>query len=211
MSTRRAAAVRRPARPRGDLRSGILRAARRLCFTHGPDGVTARAVARAVGVSPTAIYLHFRGLDDLLDHLRMEGHELLASYLQGVDSALPPAERVRGMGRAYHRFGTEHPRYFDLMFQGRSASRRRDAVQREMFTLLLLRDVVQAGIATGAFRRDLDPMVATNALWAEVHGVTALHAAGLLVETSAGHADEVLDAVLDGALRWLAPPSAEQR
>jgi hypothetical protein len=29
--------------------------------------------------------------------------------------------------------------------------------------------------------------------------------AGLLVETSAGHADEVLEAVLDAAERWLVP------
>jgi len=211
MLTRPLAAARSATRPRGDLRERIVHAARRLCFAHGPEGVTARAVARAVGVSPTAIYLHFRGLDDLLDHLRMEGHELLASYLRSVDAALAPAERIRGMGRAYHRFGQDHPRYFDLMFEGSPRTRRRDAVQREMFTLLLLRDVVQAGIATGAFRHDLDPMVVTNALWAQVHGVTALRAAGLLVETSAGHADEVLETVLDGGLRWLAPRGAERR
>src|SRR5262245_7734152 len=211
MLTRPTTTARSASEPRGDLRARILRAARRLSFAHGPEGVTARAVAHAVGVSPTAIYLHFHGLDDLLDHLRMEGHELLASYLRGVDASLAPAERIRGMGRAYHRYGQDHPRYFDLMFEGSSRTRRRDAVQREMFTLLLLRDVVQAGIATGAFRRDLDPMVVTNALWAEVHGVTALRAAGLLVETSAGHADEVLETVLDGALRWLAPRGAERR
>jgi hypothetical protein len=98
------------------------------------------------------------------------------------------------------------------MFHGGSgAPHRREAVQREMFTLLLLRDVVVAGIAGGELRRDLDPLVVTNALWAEIHGVTSLTIAGLLVETSAGHADAVLDAVLDGALRWLAPPSARAR
>ena len=190
-----------------DLRAAILRAARRLHGAHGSDGVTARAVAQAVGVSPTALYLHFRSIDDLLDQLRMEGHERLAGYLRAAEGPTA-AERIRAMGRAYHRFGIENPGAFDLMFHARgSTPHRRAAVQREMFTLLLLRDVVVAG----ELRRDLDPMVVTNALWAEIHGVTSLTIAGLLVETAAGHADAVLDAVLDGAVRWLAPAGARTR
>jgi AcrR family transcriptional regulator len=194
-----------------DLRAAILRAARRLHGTHGSDGVTARAVAQAVGVSPTALYLHFRSIDDLLDQLRMEAHERLAGYLRAAEGSTA-TERIRAMGRAYHRFGVENPGAFDLMFDARHQTpHRRAAVQREMFTLLLLRDVVVAGIAAGELRRDLDPMVVTNALWAEIHGVTSLMIAGLLVETSAGHADAVLDAVLDGAVRWLAPAAARAR
>ena len=205
MLTRRAAVAARPGRRPGSLRTAILRAARRLHAANGADGVTARALARAVGVSPTAIYLHFRGIDDVLEQLRMDGHERLATYLRGAGGATA-TERIRAMGRAYFRFGVEQPEYFDLMFHGApGAARQRDAVHREMFTLLLLRDAVVAGIAAGEVRDDVDPMVVTNALWAEVHGVTALRAAGLLVETSDGHADEVLDAVLDAALRWLVP------
>jgi AcrR family transcriptional regulator len=165
-----------------------------------------------VGVSPTALYLHFRSLEDVLEHLRMEGHERLAAYLRGVDAGLPALDRIREMGRAYFRFGLEHKGDFDLMFHDRpGAPRKREAVQREMFTLLILRDVVVSGIAGGELRRDLDPTVTTNALWAEIHGVTALMAAGLLVETSAGHAEAVVDAVLDAALRWLAPARSERR
>ena len=57
------------------------------------------------------------------------------------------------MGRAYFRFGVEQPADFDLMFHGRPGdARRREAVHREMFTLLILRDVVVAGIAAGELR-----------------------------------------------------------
>ena len=156
-------------------------------------------------MSATALYLHFKGIEDVLDQLRIEGHEVLARYLRSADPKLPAPARIREMGRSYYRFGLENPRYFDLMFGPRPGARRRESVHREMFTLLLLRDAVQAGIATGTLRRDLDASVATNALWAEIHGITALAVAGLLVETSAGHADEVLEAVLDSAERWLAP------
>lgn len=210
MLTSRSGAAVRTRRAGGDLRNAILRAARRLHAARGADGVTARALAQAVGVSPTALYLHFRGIDDVLEQLRMEGHERLATYLRGATGTSAP-ERIRAMGRAYYRFGLEHPGEFDLMFHDRpAAARRPDAVRREMFTLLILRDVVVAGIAAGELRADLDPMVITNALWAEIHGVTSLMTSALLVETSAGHAEEVLEAVLDGIARWLAAPPAER-
>ena len=211
MLTRRAPGASRTVRRGGDLRTAILRAARRLYLAHGTDGVTARRVAAAIGTSPTAIYLHFRGLGEILEHLRMEGHERLASYLTAVDASLPAPGRLREMGRAYFRFGVDHPGYFALMFQGGPGSRRRrEAVQREMSTLFILRDVVQAGMKRHELRSDLDPTVVTNALWAEIHGVTGLMTAGLLAETSAGHADEVREAVLEGALTWLAPRRARR-
>ena len=211
MLTRPATGAARPARRPRDLRAAILRAARRLHAAHGVEGITARALAQAVGVSPTALYLHFRSIEDVLEQLRMEGHERLAACLRAA-TGTTALDRIRAMGRAYFRFGLEHEGDFDLMFYGRpGTSRRRSAVHREMFTLLILRDVVAAGMAARELRHDLDPMVVTNALWAEIHGVTALMAAGLLVETAAGQAEAVVDAVLDSALDWLAPRPATRR
>jgi AcrR family transcriptional regulator len=194
----------------GDLKTAILRAARRLYLSGGADAVSARKIAQAVGVSATTLYLHFDGIDDLLEHLRMEGHGLLAEYLNGVDATLSAPDGIRAMGRAYHRFGVENPGWFTLMFPVRTSKPpRREAVQREMFTLMLLRDRVQRGVDAGELRRDLDVNVTTNAMWAQIHGVTALTVAGLLPATSAGHADAVRDATLEALVGWL--QSTEQR
>jgi AcrR family transcriptional regulator len=188
------------------LRQRILDAARRLYFAEGAAGVSARKVATEVGVSPTAIYLHFRGIDDLMHALRMEGHTKLADYLRAVDPTLPALDRLAEMGRAYHRFGLEHRHYYELMFLIRSADApRRDAVQHELFTLMLLRDAVAAGIAAGELRRDLDPMTVTTALWAKVHGITSLAVSGLLVQSSRAEQEAVLEAMFDGVRAWLAP------
>jgi AcrR family transcriptional regulator len=204
--------VRTTRRGAGDLKAAILRQARRLYLAGGIEAVSARKIAQGVGVSATTIYLHFRSIDDLLDHLRMEGHGVLATYLGGVDATLPALDGIRAMGRAYHRFGLENRGWFALMFPSHvTAPPRREAVQREMFTLMLLRDRVQRGIDAGDIRRDLDVMVATNALWAQIHGVTALTVAGLLVQTADGHADAVLETMLDGIERWLAAPDEEHR
>ena len=191
---------------RKNVRAAILDAARRLYFVNGADGVSARKIAQAAGCSPTALYLYYRNIDDLLEHLRMEGHMLLAGSLRRVDPALPAVEQVRAMGRAYYEFGMKHPHYYALMFSVRSTETpRREAVHREMQTLMLLRDVVRTGMDRREIRRDLDVMVATNALWAQIHGLTALAVSRLLMETAPGQQGEVLEAVLDGAARWLAP------
>jgi AcrR family transcriptional regulator len=188
------------------LKRRILDAARRLYFAHGADGVSARKIAAAVGVSPTAIYLHFRGIDDLLHALRMEGHGKLAEYLRAVDPTLPALERLGAMGRAYHRFGLENRHYYELMFLIRSADApRREAVQQELFTLMLLRDAVTSGMATGELRADLDPMVVTTALWAKVHGVTSLAVSGLLMQTTMDAQLAVLEGVFDAIAAWLTP------
>lgn len=210
-TTTQAPRVRKPPRaaPRartGDLRGAILAAARRLWLRDGPDGLSARKIAAEVGVSATALYLHFRSIDEIVDHLRIEGHQLLAGYLRQDDPGRPALEQVRALGRGYHRFALEHRAYFDLMFHGTPGQApRREAVQREMFTLMLVRDVLQRGLARGELRADLDLTVATTAVWAQIHGAATLAVAGLTPLTSDGQADAVRDAVIEATVAWLAP------
>ena len=185
-------------------RTAILDAARRLWLEHGPRGVSARKVAEAVGLSPTAIYLDFRNIEELHEHLRLEGHALLGGYLAAAGPDLPVVERIRAMGRAYHRFGLEHPREYALMFNVRAEETpRHEALVREMETLMQLRRVVEEGIARGELRADIDPMVTTNALWAQIHGVTALTVSRLLAETTHGDEAAVVEAVLDATTAWI--------
>ncbi len=189
------------------LAARILDAARRLYFAHGADGVSARKIASVVGVSPTALYLHYRGIPGVLHALRMEGHGKLATYLRGVDATLPALERLREMGRAYHRFGMENRQYYELMFLGRGAEAPgREVVQQELFTLMVLRDAVTSGMGAGEIRRDLDPMTVTTALWTQVHGVTSLAVSGLLVQATYDEQVTVLEGVFDAIRAWLTPP-----
>lgn len=193
------------------LKPAILDAARRLCFTEGVEGISARKIARRVGCSATAIYLHYRNLDDVLHHLRMEGHALLARYFAEVDATLPPAARLLEMGRAYHRFGTEHPNYYELMFLYRFKDvPSRELVDQEIFTLMIVRDVVQSGVDAGAVRSDLDPFTIAHGLWSTMHGITALAVTGLLVRTAPGRDRVLVDGVLDGIARWIAPPPSRR-
>lgn len=191
--------TRRSARPKAPLKEAILEAARKLCFAEGVDGVSARKIARQVGCTAPAIYSHYRNIDDVLHHLRMEGHGLLAEYFNRVDPSLPPMKRLRDLGRAYYRFATEHPKYYEVMFLSRFKDPpRREFVQREIFTLLIIRDVLREGMDVGAIRNDVDPMMLANAVWSQIHGLASVAISGLLVLTAEGHADDLLETVLDG-------------
>ncbi len=195
----------RPGKPRANaLKPAILDAARKLCFSEGVDGISARKIARQVGCSATAIYLHYENVDDVLHHLRMEGHSLLAEYFRAVDPTRPPLERLLEMGRAYYRFGVEHPNYYDLMFLHRlgEAVLRRESVQQEIFTLMLVRDAVKSAQDAGVVRTDMDPFTIAHGLWSTMHGLTSLAVSGLLVRTAPGQDKVLLDAAIDSLERW---------
>ena len=198
----------RSAAPRGaaGLKPAILDAARTLCFAEGVAGISARKIARRVGCSATAIYIHYRNLGDVLHHLRMEGHRLLAEYFRAVDPTMPPRERLREMGRAYHRFGLDHPNYYELMFLHRLPEPvAPEFVEQETFTLLLVRDAVKSGQDAGAFRRDLEPLVIAHRLWSTMHGFTSLAVVGLLMRTAGGREAELLGEVLESVERYVRP------
>jgi AcrR family transcriptional regulator len=201
-------AARRPPRTQ-NLRDAILDAARKLCFAEGVDGVSARKIAREVGCTAPAIYSHYRSVDDVLHHLRMEGHELLAEAFRRVAPSLPPMERLRGLGKAYYRFAIEHPKYYEAMFLSRfKDAPRREFVQREIFTLLFIRDVVKEGMDAKVIRDDVDPMILANAVWSQIHGLASLAISGLVLLTAPGSAQDLLDTVVDCIAAGVAPKSA---
>src|SRR5438132_7512517 len=104
-----------------DLRGAILKAARELLFRYGTDGISARKIARRAGCSATAIYIYYRNLNDLLHHLRMEGHTILARYLTANKNAAGALAYIESMGRNYYRFGIDNRQYYDLMFLARAS------------------------------------------------------------------------------------------
>jgi hypothetical protein len=100
----------------------------------------------------------------------------------------------------------EHPNYYDGMFFYRFRELpKADMIQREIYALTLLRDAVKSGIESGEIRGDVDLMVLTNGLWAEIHGITSLAVSGRLWQTAPGQHERVLDAIFEGMTRWLRP------
>jgi len=197
-STRRTAA-------RAPLRERILHAARELCFTTGPEALTARNIAGAVGVSATAIYLHFDSIEHVLHEMRMEGHALLAEYLRRPDARMNAIDRICAMGVEYYSFGIEHPRYFALMFARIDRGQLGHLVATEGASLDVVREAARLGIERGEIRSDLDSLVIANVAWMSIHGLTSMVVSGHAAVTAPKLEAELLQGMMQSMQAWLTP------
>lgn len=176
-----AAAPTRPHRARrgeGDrLRVEVLDAAESLLVRKGSmEAVSMRAIATAVGVTPAAIYLHFEDKDRLFFEVCSRRFaEFGTTIIAALQEEDGPVDQLAALGRAYIRYGLEHPEQYAILF-GQRISIPDDVDPTELAgidALGALVDVVARGQAEGVFVGD-DPMPAAMTLWATVHGYVEL-------------------------------------
>ena len=176
----RTAEITRTRKPRGQgatRRGEILDAAKHLFADEGVDHVTMRRIGAAVGVSPTALYMHFSDKDALLAAIAQDTFaELVRRLEQSKQAAADPLANLRAGLRAYIDFGLARADEYRLTFMTR-LFRRSDiktcALELADRSFAILQDGVTELIAGGVFR-DGDPTLIAEAIWATLHGVTAL-------------------------------------
>src|SRR5579863_10561903 len=79
----------------GDLRNGLLEAARAILEEHSLSALTLRAVARKASVSHAAPYRHFPNHEALLVELGVEGFQELRQYINEAGRVSgPESERI---------------------------------------------------------------------------------------------------------------------
>ena len=130
-------------RVRAQTRDEILAAARRL-VARG-EGLSLRAVAREVGMTPPALYRYVEGHDDLLDLVGGALYDELIVVLEQARDSVPPDElptRLTLMAHAFRGWALEHRHEYALLFANPldtlhaeqhalgSTSRRREPVRR---------------------------------------------------------------------------------
>jgi len=139
-----------------------------------------RRVARAVGITPMAIYRHYRDRADLLNALADDGFEELAAWLAGKRFSGDIEQRLMKMGDIYLDHALRHPRLFELMFlQPREGARRypRDFKAGRSPTANLILNVVREGMESGYFRDD-DAWEIAFEMGALSHGLIMLYLGG---------------------------------
>ena len=172
------AARRRARKGDGDLlREEILEAAERLLFETGSEAaVSIRAVARAVGVTPPSIYRHFPDKTHLMFEVCERQFALLDEALEeAVTGIEDPLEAMAARGRAYVRFGVEHPEHYRIMFMlaaDRTPQQWGDIVTTGSFANLI--HGIQRMVDSGHLDPDVDPYRTALHVWANIHGLTSL-------------------------------------
>ncbi|WP_433306411.1 TetR/AcrR family transcriptional regulator [Actinoplanes sp. CA-030573] len=88
---------------RGDLaRTRLLDAALASFAAKGFHGTSTRDIAEAAGMSPAAVYVHYRSKEELLFALSLAGHERVRrSMREAAARSADPAERLRAVVREF--------------------------------------------------------------------------------------------------------------
>jgi AcrR family transcriptional regulator len=176
----KAAKSARKAKGDGHLRRAeILHAAERIFVLDGYQGATIRKIADEVGVSSTALYMHFRDKDEILLEI-CEGAiaALLAANTEIAGRPMDAVSRVRMMLEAYIRFGLENPNPYELAFcthqqEGVTPDRSEAAADLAARCYQTFKGAVNDIAVEGRLRIG-DGDTAAQVLWAACHGLVAL-------------------------------------
>ena len=107
----------------GDLRTALIDAGLGAIELRGSDDLSLRELARAVGVSATAVYRHFPHKKALMAALAEVGLERLAESQRRASVAAGGGEAgFKATGAAYVRFALANPGLFRLIFATPQAS-----------------------------------------------------------------------------------------
>jgi AcrR family transcriptional regulator len=167
----------RKAKGDGHLRRGeILKAAERIFMRDGYQGATIRKIADEVGVSSTALYMHFRDKDEMLLEI-VEGVITTLSNANAEIAArsLDALIRVRLMAENYIEFGFDNLNTYWLVYgSGETISSRHAQVSDmaarcyQQFRSTVAELEAEGRIAAGS--TDL----AAQVIWSACHGVVSL-------------------------------------
>jgi AcrR family transcriptional regulator len=186
-------------------RAEILEAAERIFVAEGYEGATIRKIADEVGVSSTALYMHFQDKGCILLEICERTITLLLERNREIAAKpLDPVVRTRMMLEAYMRWGMEHPNAYQLVYSApRPVSAGiwpEDTVDLSTQCYDIFCGVVREIAASGRLRTGTAESAA-QALWMSCHGVVALRASR--PNFGWAEADELIQVTLDGLLNGL--------
>jgi len=189
-------------------RAEILAAAERVFVTHGYAGSTVRRIAEEVGVSPTALYMHFADKHSMLMELGAGALDrMLAGATTIVDAQGDPRDKIKAVLSAHIRFGLKNKTAYHLVVTEGARDIAKDrGITREKARLYydILPSLVGKMSKAGRLPKGSVHGVAQT-LWAGCHGLVTY----LINMPTFGwvEVDELIVLMVDGLVDGLIPES----
>ncbi len=186
-------------RSRDDLRRETLAAARRIIAAEGPEALSARKLAKAVGYAPGTIYNLFDSLPDVLWQVNRENFHRLAGIFDDLPAS-EPEHRLRELARRYVTLVETETTLFRALFEGPRVTESFPQWYRDAINELLgriageLMALAPALTGAGAARE-------ASALFAAVQGIASLQVSGRLDLISDEPAVSLTDGLIGRILR----------
>ncbi|GAA3197514.1 MULTISPECIES: TetR/AcrR family transcriptional regulator [Streptomyces] len=136
----------------------LVRAAVEAFAERGYHATTTRDIAGRAGMSPAALYIHYRTKEELLYRISGIGHEkALAIMGEAAAADGSAAERLAGAVRTFVRWHAEHhttARVIQYELQALGPEHYAEITALRRRTDRLLRQIIQDGADSGEFRAD---------------------------------------------------------
>lgn len=176
-------------------REQITAAALELVRQKGMEGLTARALAQALGCSVKPIFGLFQNMEQVQQAVITAANSLYESYLQ-VDMATGKYPPYKASGMAYIRFARQERALFKLLFM-RDRTGEMITENREQVRPLIQLICQNLGISEAdAYRFHLE-------MWLYVHGIATMIATDYLDWQEETVSDLITDAYMGLRLRYL--------
>lgn len=176
-----AEAARSGRKPKGEghsRRAEMLAAAERIFVEHGYEGATIRKIADEVGLSSTALYMHFADKGEILHEICRETFERLIAANQRIMAEAETAdERLRRMLQSYVDFGFDNPNAYRLVYLTRPVEARdgaQSAAQQLGAELFGSLEAVIGQIEAEGRLICGDARLTAQLFWSGIHGVVSL-------------------------------------
>jgi AcrR family transcriptional regulator len=190
-----------------EFRESLCAAASRLFAERGTDGVTMRALAEVMGISPMKPYHYFRDKEEILAASMTRAFNRFVAALNVADTIEGSAyERAAAKRRAYTKFALAEPDCYRVMFElPHPDPGKYPALQEAMDrTRATMRCSLDALIAEGMVEGDRDTL--GYVFWCAMHGPVSVYLAGKL--DSVEQMDAIIDVAIKGLLLGLRPQKA---
>jgi AcrR family transcriptional regulator len=184
----------------GDLAAALLAAGVAEARHSGAHNLGVTFLARAVGVSPMAVYRHFANSESLRAGVsQLAREELARRLLAAAADQADVRSRFSALGRAYIAFSIDEPGLFTVAFLGCDEKPTRDDNPSAWLIFYgAIVDLRQAGLIEAAAVESVAAFA-----WSAVHGYAVLHGAGLTATSGSGaeSISDLLARIWDGITR----------
>lgn len=176
-------------------RQAILAVAMSQVAQHGIGKLAIRSVAAELKLAPNALYRYFDNLAELAAALADESRTRLLDALRAAAGDQPPVATIRAIAASYLQFSRDHPFMFALTLQPGAAEDGAEPSHMQSWHFTRGHVARLYGEERAA--------EATVSLWAFLHGMTALEAAGIFGDTKPASSVEF------GLAMWIAAANGE--
>ena len=152
-----------------DKREAILKAAAKVFASKGFFNSKVADIASAAGVADGTVYLYFKSKDDILHSIFDRGmDEFITEGRKEIEQIEGPAEKLRRIAELHlEHLGSDRDLAVVFQVELRGSTKFMEEFSAAGFAeyLDLIRQTIEEGQQTGAFRSDVKPIVAAKILY----------------------------------------------